>query len=182
MIEETQRRLFIPYAITGSIVVGAGVFLLVLYVYKRYIPPVDRKLPQSFQEQLPQQMTYRDKLEIWKQSVPSFYTLTTITMGSFLFFFYYGTEVTYYQYLASFATATPIPIEGSDSAKLEAATGGAYALGGLIATLVSLKVHPEHMIYLNFVLINVANVILWIAIGSQSLIMFITGNIIMGLG
>lgn len=180
-IATKRATLFAPYAIIGSIVALGGVLLGGLYFYKAYIPPKERKLPVSFDEQMPKQLSRMDKLELWKKSVPSFYIILIISLGSCLLFAYYGLEVTYFQFMAQFSTAVPLPIKGAASANLEAATGSAYAIGGFIALLASLRFHPQRMIYINFILMNVGGVILNFAFNS-SLSWFWIGNIIMGFG
>lgn len=83
--------------------------------------------------------------------------------------------------MAQFSTAVPLPISGSASANLEAATGTSYAIGGFLALLASFKFHPQRMIYINFVLMNVGGVILNLTF-QKSLEWFWIGNIIMGFG
>lgn len=180
-VAEKQFTIFIPYAIIGVIITMGGLLILTLYFYKRYIPPKERKLPVAFDEQMPKQLSRMEKLELWKKSVPSFYIILIISLGSLMCFAYYGLEMTYFQFLAQFSTAVPLPIEGSSAAYLEAATGGAYSLGGFIALLCSLKMHPEHMIYTNFVLMNIGVVILLLNY-TTSLSMFWAGNVIVGFG
>lgn len=180
-IAEERANLAIPYSITGGVVALGGFVLLGLYLYKKYIPPKERKLPQSFDEQMPKQLNRIDKLILWKKSVPSFYIISIISLGSLMIWSYYGFEMTYFQFLAQFTTATPLPIAGSMSANLEAATGGAYAFGGFLAILASLRFHPEHMIYVNFVLMNIGNVIM-ILVYRSSLSWYWIGNIFIGFG
>ena len=122
-----------------------------------------------------------EKLELWKKSVPSFYIILIISIGSCLLFAYYGLEVTYFQFMAQFTTAVPLPIAGSGAAHMEAATGAAYSIGGFIAIMASLRFHPERMIYVNFVLMNVGAVILNYAY-RESLPWFWVGNVIIGFG
>ncbi|UXI18778.1 hypothetical protein NH340_JMT04721 [Sarcoptes scabiei] len=181
MIDERRFQLFIPYSITGSIVALGGLILLVLFFYKRYHPPQERKLPVSFDEQMPKQLTRSEKIELWKRSVPSFYIISIILLGSLLIWSYYGLEVTYLQFLAQFSNAVPLPIHGTMSANLEAATGTAYAIGGLLATIASFRVHSQHMIYVNFFVINLGTIVLWI-FSESSLLGFWIGNILVGLG
>ncbi len=180
-IATKRATLFAPYAIIGSIVALGGFILGGLYFYKAYIPPKERKLPVSFDEQMPKQLSRMEKLELWKKSVPSFYIILIISLGSCLLFAYYGLEVTYFQFMAQFSTAVPLPISGSASANLEAATGTSYAIGGFLALLASFKFHPQRMIYINFVLMNVGGVILNLTF-QKSLEWFWIGNIIMGFG
>ena len=130
---------------------------------------------------MPKQLSRMEKLELWKKSVPSFYIILVISLGSCLLFAYYGLEVTYFQFMAQFSTAVPLPISGSSSANLEAATGTSYAIGGFLAVFASFKFHPQRMIYVNFVLMNVGGVILNLSF-QNSLVWFWVGNIIMGFG
>lgn len=184
-IEETRHNLMIPFSITGAIVLLGGLMLLSMFWYKKYIPPKERQLPVSFDEQMPTQLTRMEKLELWRKSVPSFYIILIITFGSLLICVYYGIEVTYFQFVAQYSTATPLPIHGKDSANLEAATGTAYAIGGLIATLVSFRVKPQHMVYVNFFLMNVGSIILqYFAVCEYDycLKLFWVANIIIGFG
>ncbi|OTF79213.1 Sodium-dependent glucose transporter-like protein, partial [Euroglyphus maynei] len=104
---------------------------------------------------MPKQLTRSEKIELWKRSLPSFYIISIIILGSVMLWSYYGLEVTFFQFLAQFSNAVPLPIQGTMSANLEAATGSAYAIGGLLATWASFRIHPEHMIYLNFILMNI---------------------------
>lgn len=180
-IEHRRRTLFIPYLITGLIVSAGGIILLGLFLYKRYVPPKERKLPASFDQQMPKQLTRSEKIELWKRSLPSFYIISIIILGSVMLWSYYGLEVTFFQFLAQFSNAVPLPIHGTMSANLEAATGSAYAIGGLLATWASFHFHPEHMIYLNFILMNIGNYIL-LSCSESSLLWFWIGNIVIGFG
>lgn len=179
-IELIRHNLTIPYSVTGGIVSLGGILLLALYLYKRYIPPKERQLPVSFDHQMPQQLSRMEKLELWKQSVPSFYIVSIIGFGSALIGIYYGLEVTYFQFLAEFSTIT-MSIKGRDSANLEAATGLAYAVGGLLATLASFRLQPQNMVYVNFYLMNVGVVIVAF-VWESSLVAFCIGNVIFGFG
>ena len=181
MILEKRATIFIPYAIIGAIVTIGGTMLGSLYFYKRYIPPKERKLPVSFDEQMPKQLSRMEKLELWKKSVPSFYIILIISLGSSMLFAYYGLEVTYFQFLAQFTTAVPLPIAGSMAANLEAATGAAYSIGGFIAIMASMRIHPQNMIYLNFVLMNIGIIMLNLFYQSN-LTVFWLGNIFVGFG
>lgn len=180
-VNKLRANLLIPYSITSVIVAAGGIILLIMFFYKRYIPPKERQLPVSFEEQMPKQLTRMEKLELWKRSVPSFYIISIILLGSLLICFYYGLEVTYFQFLAQFSNAVPLPIHGSMSANLESATGAAYAFGGLLATWASFRFHPESLIYLNFIFVNIGNFILLFS-ANTSLIPFWIGNIIVGFG
>lgn len=180
-VAKLRANLLIPYSITGAIVAAGGIILLIMFLYKRYIPPKERQLPVSFDEQMPKQLTRIEKLELWKRSVPSFYIISIILLGSLLICFYYGLEVTYFQFLAQFSNAAPIPIHGSMSANLESATGAAYAFGGLLATWASFRFHPESLIYLNFIFVNIGNFIL-LFYTNNSLVFFWIGNITIGFG
>ncbi|KAH9527966.1 hypothetical protein DERF_001948 [Dermatophagoides farinae] len=180
-IQHRRQTLFIPYLITGLIVSAGGIILLGLYLYKSYIPPQERKLPASFDQQMPKQLTRSEKIELWKRSLPSFYIISIIILGSVMLWSYYGLEVTFFQFLAQFSNAVPLPIHGSMSANLEAATGSAYAIGGLLAIWASFQIHPENMIYLNFILMNIGNYIL-LKCSETSLPWFWVGNIVIGFG
>jgi len=89
-----------------------AIALLSLYCFKKYVPPKEPKIPQAFNEQMPKQLSRKEKMEIWKNSVPSFYMIGIIALGSILLCVYYGLEVTYFQFMAQFVTSTPLPISG----------------------------------------------------------------------
>ena len=94
------------------IVCLGGIALLVLYIYKKYVPPMEPKAPGAFSEEMPQELTNYEKFQLWRENIPSSYTFLLITFGSLLLLVYYGLEVTYFQFMAQFITATPLPIQG----------------------------------------------------------------------
>lgn len=180
-IEARRYALLIPYSAVAIFMFLGGVALSILFLYKRYIPPQERNRPKAFEDSVPKQLQEEQKQKLWQNSLPSVHKATMILLGAIMLGSYFGLEVTYIDYVSSFATAAPPEIEGKQSAMLASATGGMYSLGGLIATIVSIYVAPEHMIYTNFVLINVASFIL-LVYGFESLTMFWIGNLVMGLG
>lgn len=173
-IGHRRAELFIPYAIIGSIVAACGLALLVLFVYKRYHPPIVRKkskLPSSSRNQATKMC----------KNLPNMHTAVTVLGGSVLLGSYFGIETTYYQYMSSMVIASPLPIHSSGSAILESASAAVYTVCGALAMLVSYYLQPQHVIYVNFGLINVANVLLvfW---GMDSLKVLWIGNLVMGAG
>ncbi|CAG2119731.1 unnamed protein product [Medioppia subpectinata] len=67
------------------------------------------------------------------------------------------------------------------SAYVETATGATYALGGLICIYLSTKLKPQHMIYVNFAIINVGSIVL-IVFYKTDISMLWLGNSLIGLG
>ncbi|CAG2123347.1 unnamed protein product, partial [Medioppia subpectinata] len=97
-----ESILYIPYLISAGIVASGGLALLALYIYKKYVPPRIPHAPPAFAEEMPKELSNMEKFEIWKENIPSSYTITLITVGSCLLMTYYGLEVTYLQFLAQF--------------------------------------------------------------------------------
>lgn len=68
-----------------------------LYCYKKYVPPTEPKAPLAFNEQMPETLSRKEKFELWRNSVPSYYMIALISLGSILLCAYYGLEVSYAQ-------------------------------------------------------------------------------------
>ncbi|XP_054165097.1 sodium-dependent glucose transporter 1B-like [Oppia nitens] len=176
-----ESLLYIPYLISAGIVAMGGIALLALFIYKKYQPPRLPHAPPAFAEEMPTELSTLEKFQIWKENIPSSYTMTLIVLGSFLLLAYYGLEVTYFQFMAQFITSTPLPIYGTMSALVETATGAAYAIGGGISIYLSIKLRPDQMIYFNFLIINIGCILLIIFYTTQVSVLWI-GNILVGLG
>jgi hypothetical protein len=91
-----------------------AIALLSLYCFKKYVPPKELKVPQAFNQQMPKELSRKEKVQLWRNSVPSYYIIGLICLGSILLSTYYGLEVTYFQFMAQFVTSTPLPISGID--------------------------------------------------------------------
>lgn len=121
---QPNNQLIIPYVITAVILIIGAISLSILFIYKRYVPPKEEKIPAAFQEQMPSAMSYYDKFLLWKESLPSVFSRNVIAIGSILILFYYGIEVTYFQFVVSFVNNSEVPINGSTAAHIEAALAG----------------------------------------------------------
>ena len=121
---QQNNQLIIPYVITAVILIIGAISLSILFIYKRYVPPKEEKIPAAFQEQMPSAMSYYDKFLLWKESLPSVFSRNVIAIGSILILFYYGIEVTYFQFVVSFVNNSEVPINGSTAAHIEAALAG----------------------------------------------------------
>jgi fucose permease len=71
--------------------------------------------------------------------------------------------------------------KGGASANVEAATAAAYAFGGGISVYLSTRLLPQQMLYFNFTIINIGNILLLI-FSSKSLTFLWIGNVLVGLG
>ena len=85
---------------------------MVLFLYKKYVPPHEPKAPPAFAEEMPKELTNLEKFQLWRETIPSSYGILLIVFGSVLLLVYYGLEVTYFQFMAQFITSTPLPIYG----------------------------------------------------------------------
>ena len=121
---QPNNQLIIPYVITAIILMIGAISLLILFIYKKYVPPKEEKIPTAFQEQMPSAMSYYDKFLLWKESLPSIFSRNVIAIGAILLLFYYGIEVTYFQFVVSFVNNSEVPINGSTAAHIEAALAG----------------------------------------------------------
>ena len=121
---QPNNQLIIPYVITAIILMIGAILLLILFIYKKYVPPKEEKIPTAFQEQMPSAMSYYDKFLLWKESLPSIFSRNVIAIGAILLLFYYGIEVTYFQFVVSFVNNSKVPINGSTAAHIEAALAG----------------------------------------------------------
>jgi len=159
-----RSRIEIPFGIVGSILVISALLLLILHFYKRYEPPIEQ-----------------DQECVCK--CPSFQKMTYIILGFFTLAPYVGMEIMNFQLVSSFAQNCHLKLSDSKSADVLTFLAGAFTFGRALSIIISIKYSPQKMIFVNYIIIIIANIILLLfELNQNSVLMLWIGNVILGFG
>ncbi len=150
--------------IVGSILALSAIFLLVLHFYKKYDPPKDQS----------QQCVCK---------CPSSEKLIYIVLGFLTLAPYMGMEIMNFNLVPTFARLSHLKLTDSDCAIVLSYLAGSFTISRGISIIIAMKYPPEKMIFVNYVIVLIANIVLLIfELNQNSLTMLWIGNVILGIG
>lgn len=201
IVVEDEENLLIPYLISAIILFFGAACLLVLFFVKKYRPPLspekEATQDQKVQETTSKKVNFDNNLNNksnkclktkaldfganFKSNLPDGYSAALVGLGCTLLFFYYGLEVTTFQFVAPFVDYTDVPIYGSGSALVESGMAAAYAIGGFLSIFLSIRLLPQQMIYVNFAVIDIGALILLFGAAKDGMFLWV-GVVLVGFG
>ena len=175
VFESTTKRsvtsdLYIPFTAAGSAVAVVAVVLVVLYFVLRRAQNAEIS---NNNERNPQNLEYRG--DLWRRKV-----IIMVLACTFLGF-YSGMETCTMSFLPTFAHFSEVRLSETESATVLLWLTIGYTIGRGLGIVAILKVAPQYILCVNFVLILAGNTIL-VTVGGSSEPWLWVGSILLGLG
>lgn len=159
-----ESRIEIPFSIGSGLALLGAIILLILLIYKRYQPPEDVPTEEASM----------------RPGGSKKFKVLLIFLGALMISAYVGLEVVNMQYVSSFGYFCKWRFSPQEGANLFTSLGGAFVVGRAISTFVSTRVEPETILYFNYGLVVVAEVILLFYAHQVALLW--TGFVLLGAG
>ncbi|CAG2115957.1 unnamed protein product [Medioppia subpectinata] len=175
--------IFIPYAMAGAMSIAGAATVLILFIYKKYEPPVkEDNNSQHENKDLIETNTNSSKLKAFMaKHIPPFNTVYMVTMGSLFLTFFVGMEQMHLQFLPTFAVNSDLNMSPKAAALVTSAAAAAFTVGRGLSIPLAIKLKPEVILYANHIMM-VAGTLILIFWANSSLVMMWMGNIILGAG
>jgi len=166
--ELVESRLAVPYGITGGLAIFGGSLIFFLYIWTKYFPS-ERKSTEKEDEKTD---------ETKKPSIG--FIIANIGLGSILLCSYCASEMTFYQYLATFVVRLDLGLTKYDGSLVLSCFATMFTIGRFVGIPMALKMKPINILWLDVILLIIGNFLLLFS--NQSSLFLWGGTSIMGFG
>jgi hypothetical protein len=187
-VEERKSSLTWPFLIMGSVQLMAGVLHLTFLLCKKYEYVPDNQELVSEKSKETSNVTSQDLIEnsvLRKSPVKLFdnpgspYKLI-VCLAALCIATYNSSVMGHFQFGPTFSQYIPLELSASDAALIHSYFSITFTIGRGLCVFISLKLKPQTMLSVNFVLLLAANLALMFS--GDSRILLILGNVLIGLG
>ncbi|KAI2804128.1 hypothetical protein BLOT_003105 [Blomia tropicalis] len=170
--------LVLPYTIASSTAVISSITFFLLFVFYPYDQPKSNS-SEIDSDEVQIISSNSDDVDSSRNS-SSLYYLLIFSCSVFLFVFL-GSEGTYFQFSASFATKTKLNLSEPNAAFLASSLAISFTAFRAFSVLIALKLTPDLMILLDLFSVVIGNTLVYF-FADRNLVPFVIGIILLGAG
>ncbi|RWS25253.1 sodium-dependent glucose transporter 1-like protein [Leptotrombidium deliense] len=182
-----ESRLYYPYGIAGSLVCFGSIIIMLLFFYERKINSrrnAEKEKDAEKSEPLKSEKELQIEIEDAKnqgQQLPSkLWNGLVVFLSCAMVCFFCASEMTTFQYLPTFVVHLELGLSKFTGSFILSALAISFTVGRFSGILLAIKLNPEYILFLDWIIMILGNVILMFAVNSQALLWL--GSIVLGFG
>lgn len=166
---EQSSQLYIPYGICGGVLIIAAFLLALLYCFKKYEAD---KVTTDLSE---------IKNESNRLQLPRSLQIFILLVSGLILTSYLGMSMNYSQFISAFAHLINPDFDKQQAALLVSVLALSSTITRGIGILVAIKIHPQTILYIHFLIVIAANTLIMIYASTSTTVLWV-GNILYGIG